>query len=35
MNTYKLDDDNIEAIALTCAKQLQTPGAVLVVQSRG
>jgi L-threonylcarbamoyladenylate synthase len=31
MNTYKLDDDNIEAIALACAKQLQVPGAVLVV----
>ena len=31
MNTYKLDDDNIDKIVLACAKQLQTPGAVLVV----
>ena len=31
MNTYKLENDNIEAVILACAKQLQTPGTVLVV----
>ncbi len=31
MNTYKLENNNIEAVVLACAKQLQTPGAVLVV----
>ena len=31
MNTYKLKNDNIAEIVLICAKQLQTPGTVLVV----
>jgi L-threonylcarbamoyladenylate synthase len=31
MKTYKLEEDNIEAIVLACAKQLHAPGATLVV----